>query len=55
MEPKQTQIKKLVLTALFVAIATYGGSLFSFPIGIAKCAPVQSLVNVLSGIILGPW
>ncbi len=25
MEPKQTQIKKLVLTALFVAIATYGG------------------------------
>ena len=29
MEPKQTQIKKLVLTALFVAIATYGGSLFS--------------------------
>ena len=29
MEPKQTQIKKLVLTALFVAIATYGGeSLF---------------------------
>ncbi|CAJ1222433.1 energy coupling factor transporter S component ThiW [Limosilactobacillus fermentum] len=55
MEPKQTQIKKLVLTALFVAIATYGGSLFSFPIGITKCAPVQSLVNVLSGIILGPW
>ncbi|MGN5601188.1 hypothetical protein ABNI15_05040 [Limosilactobacillus fermentum] len=45
MEPKQTQIKKLVLTALFVAIATYGGSLFSFPIGIAKCAPVQSLGN----------
>ncbi|AUO28270.1 energy coupling factor transporter S component ThiW, partial [Limosilactobacillus fermentum] len=30
MEPKQRQIKKLVLTALFVAIATYGGSLFSF-------------------------
>ena len=29
MEPKQTQIKKLVLTALFVAIATYGGSLVS--------------------------
>ena len=29
MEPKQTQIKKLVLTALFVAIATYGVSLFS--------------------------
>ncbi|GIC74834.1 hypothetical protein LFLT20_18380 [Limosilactobacillus fermentum] len=29
MEPKQTQIKKLVLTALFVAIATYGG--VSFP------------------------
>lgn len=28
MEPKQTQIKKLVLTALFVAIATYGESLF---------------------------
>lgn len=33
MEPKQTQIKKLVLTALFVAIATYGGVSFPFRSG----------------------
>ena len=48
MEPKQTQIKKLVLTALFVAIATYGGSLFSVVVAagavVTKDVPANTIV-----------
>lgn len=47
-------IKKLVLAALFAGIAVVG-SLFSFPIFGAKCAPVQHLINILGAIFLGPW
>ena len=46
--------KKLITTALFIAIAVLG-STFSFPILGAKCAPVQHVINVLSAILLGPW
>lgn len=45
--------KKLVLTAIFVAIAVSGSTL-SFPIFGSKCAPVQHLINVLSAVYLGP-
>ena len=41
--------KKLITTALFIAIAVLG-STFSFPILGAKCAPVQHVINVLSVI-----
>ncbi len=29
-------------------------SAFYIPIGVAKCFPVQSLINVFSGVLLGP-
>lgn len=51
---KTTNLKKLTLTAIFAAIAVVG-SLFSFPVFGAKCAPVQHLVNVLCAVFLGPW
>ena len=47
-------IKKLTLTALFAAVAVVG-SLFSFPVFGAKCAPVQHLVNILCAVLVGPW
>ncbi len=40
----------VVLTAIAVALSP-----FSIPIGPVKAFPVQSMVNVLSGVILGPW
>ena len=46
-------LKKLVLTAVFAAVAVVG-SLFSFPVFGSKCAPVQHLINVLCAVILGP-
>lgn len=51
---KQTNIKKMALTAIFAAVAVVG-STFSFPIFGAKCAPVQHMINVLCAVLLGPW
>lgn len=45
--------KKLTMAAFFVAIAV----VFSFvniPVGLAKCYPIQHMVNVLSAVLLGP-
>lgn len=46
---KKLNLKKLVLAAFFAAIAVVG-SMFSFPIFGAKCAPIQHLVNILGAI-----
>ena len=54
MNYQHQHIYRLTLTAILVALATCGASLFSFPIGAAKVAPVQHFINVLSGILLGP-
>ncbi|HEY5583908.1 MAG TPA: energy coupling factor transporter S component ThiW [Ruminiclostridium sp.] len=50
----KTDVKKLALSGLLVAVAVVG-STFSFPVGVAKCAPIQHMVNVLAGVLLGPW
>lgn len=49
---EKIKLKKLVLTAVFAAVAVVG-SLFSFPVFGSKCAPVQHLINVLCAVILG--
>ena len=46
--------KKLVLTAIFAAIAVVGSTI-SFPVFGSKCAPVQHLINVLCAVFVGPW
>lgn len=50
---EKIKLKKLVLTAVFAAVAVVG-SLFSFPVFGSKCAPVQHLINVLCAVMLGP-
>ena len=45
----------MVLTAVLVALGTIGGSLFSFNLGVAKVAPMQHLLNLVTGVLLGPW
>ena len=50
---EKIKLKKLVLTAVFAAVAVVG-SLFSSPVFGSKCAPVQHLINVLCAVILGP-
>lgn len=49
----KSNTKKLVLTAIFAAVAVVG-STFAFPVLGAKCAPVQHMVNILSAVLLGP-
>lgn len=46
--------KKLVLSALFIALGAATSTLLVFPIGASKCAPVQHFINVMSAVILGP-
>lgn len=45
---------RLAVAGLLVALAVVG-SLFSFPVFGSKCSPVQHLVNVVCGVLLGPW
>lgn len=52
----QTVVKSRNLTLAGVLIAAgVVCSPFYIPLGIAKCFPVQHLVNVMAGILLGPF
>lgn len=46
-------IRKLTMAGVLVAVAV-AGSLFSVPVLGAKCSPVQHMVNVVAGVLLGP-
>ena len=50
---KRTSTRKLALAGVLVAVAVIG-SLFSIPMLGAKCSPVQHMVNVVAGVLLGP-
>lgn len=45
--------KKLTIAALFVAIGVVF-SFVNFPVGLAKCYPIQHMVNLLGAVFLGP-
>ncbi len=46
-------VRKLALAGMMTA-AGVSLSAFSIPVGASKCFPVQHLLNVLSGVFLGP-
>lgn len=50
---KSEATRKLVLSGILIAIATVLGT-FSIPILGAKASPIQHLINVISGVTLGP-
>lgn len=45
--------KKLVAAAMLTAVGV-ALSAFYIPIGASKCFPIQHLINVIAGVILGP-
>ena len=45
---------RLTLAGILCAVAVVGSAI-SFPVLSSKCAPVQHMVNVIAGVILGPW
>ena len=51
---KRNATLRLTVAAILVALAVVG-SMFSFPVFGSKCSPVQHMVNVVCGVLLGPW
>ena len=51
---RNNQTYKLAMAGILCAAAVVG-SLLSFPVFGSKCSPVQHIVNVLGGVLLGPW
>ncbi|MCX7658891.1 MAG: energy coupling factor transporter S component ThiW, partial [Oscillospiraceae bacterium] len=48
-----SNVKKLTIAGILVAMGVVC-SAFYIPIGVAKCFPIQALINVLAGVLLGP-
>ena len=44
----------LTLSAFFVDLGTLTAGLFYIPVGVSKCFPMQSLINCLAGVLIGP-
>ena len=51
---KRNQTIRLTVAGILIAVAVVG-SLFSFPVFSSKCSPVQHMVNIICGVLLGPW
>jgi len=49
-----SSIKKLALAGILVGVGV-ALSPFSIPLGIARAFPIQHMINVIAGVILGPW
>lgn len=47
-------VRKIVLTALFAAVAVLLSGVH-FPIGPIKAFPFQHMVNIIAGVLIGPW
>ena len=46
-------LKKLAISGLLSAVGVVT-STFYIPVGVAKCFPIQSVINIVSGVLLGP-
>lgn len=46
---------RLTFSAMLIAIGTVTSQLIYIPVGVAKCYPMQHLINVLAAVLLGPW
>ena len=53
-EERKKMFKKAVLAGAFAAAGVVL-SVVSIPMGPTKCFPFQHTINVLAGILLGPW
>ena len=44
----------IALAGVLTAVGVLGGTL-SVPVGFSKCCPMQSVINIIGGVFLGPW
>jgi len=49
------KVKTLTQMALFVALGTMLAHLMWIPVGVVKLYPLQQAINVVAGVLLGPW
>ena len=49
----ENHTRKLAIAGVLCAVAVVG-SLFAVPVLGSKCAPIQHMVNILCGVLLGP-
>jgi len=52
--PAHPEIRTITTAGLLCAVAVILSGL-SIPVGPTKCFPVQHAVNVVAGVLLGPW
>ena len=48
-----TELKKMTVTAIFIAIGVLLAPFVSFPFGGARVFPLQHLINVLLSVLVG--
>lgn len=48
-------LRKLTLASLLVGLGVIGSHIIYIPVGVSKVFPIQHVINLLSGIVLGPW
>ena len=48
------KVRKIVLAALFAAMAVLLSGIH-FPVGPIKAFPFQHMVNIVAGVMIGPW
>jgi energy coupling factor transporter S component ThiW len=48
------KIKKITYAAILIAMGVVAGNVIFIPVGAAKCFPIQSVINVLVAVTLGP-
>lgn len=53
-EKQREVIRKIALAGVLTAVGVLGGTL-SVPVGFSKCCPMQSVINIIGGMFLGPW
>lgn len=46
-------VKKVVFSGILIAISVIF-SFFYIPVGVAKCFPIQHMINVIAAVMLGP-
>jgi len=51
---KNSPVRLLTYSALFSALAVLGSGVY-FPLGPVKVFPFQHAINVMAGIMIGPW
>ncbi len=54
MVPANSALRRMVLAALLASVGFLLSGL-SIPLGPTRCFPVQHAINVVSGVLLGPW